>query len=41
MRSFPGKTTAEVYDYVDHQAPVLKRMASRRQKIYRTLEFEF
>jgi superfamily II DNA or RNA helicase len=40
MRSHPGKTTAEVFDYVDDHVPVLKRMASRRQKIYRTIGFD-
>ena len=40
MRDFQQKTIAEVYDYVDAQAPVLKHMFFRRQKTYKSLGFE-
>jgi superfamily II DNA or RNA helicase len=40
MRELPGKATAEVYDYLDAQAPVLKHMFWRRHKTYKTLGFE-
>jgi superfamily II DNA or RNA helicase len=40
MRDLPGKTDAEVYDYVDVQAPVLKHMFFRRQKAYKSLGFK-
>lgn len=40
MRVFPGKTGAEVYDYVDAQVPVLKRMFARRAKTYKALGIE-
>ncbi|OHC65243.1 MAG: hypothetical protein A2040_08905 [Rhodocyclales bacterium GWA2_65_19] len=40
MRESPGKTDAEVYDYVDVRAPVLKHMFFRRQKAYKALGFE-
>lgn len=39
QRDFPGKTTAEVYDYKDAQVPVLKRMHERRLKVYKALGF--
>jgi superfamily II DNA or RNA helicase len=40
MRESPGKTEAEVYDYVDVQTPVLKNMFFRRQKAYKSLKVE-
>jgi superfamily II DNA or RNA helicase len=40
LRASPGKTNAEVYDYVDVQTPVLKNMFFRRQKAYKSLGFE-
>jgi len=39
MRELPGKTTAEIYDYVDPQVPVLKHMFFRRQRAYKSLGF--
>lgn len=39
MRELPSKTTAEIYDYVDAQVPVLKHMFFRRQKTYKSLGF--
>lgn len=39
MRELPGKKTAEVYDYLDTEAPVLKHMFWRRQKTYKSLGF--
>lgn len=39
MRELPGKTSAEVYDYVDAQEPVLKHMFYRRRKTYKSLGF--
>ncbi len=39
LRESPGKTDAEVFDYVDAQTPVLKNMYFRRQKAYKALGF--
>lgn len=40
QRDFPGKNSAEVYDYRDSEAPVLKRMHDRRLQTYKSLGFE-
>ena len=40
MRESPGKTGAEVFDYVDIQSPVLQHMFFRRQKVYKSLGFQ-
>jgi len=40
LRELPGKEDAEVYDYVDAQVPVLKRMFARRSKTYKSLGVE-
>lgn len=39
LRSHPGKTDAIVYDYLDCQVPVLRKMYARRQKAYNALGF--
>jgi superfamily II DNA or RNA helicase len=39
-REHPGKHTATVYDYVDAELPVLRRMFAKRLKAYRTLGYE-
>ncbi|GFP36104.1 hypothetical protein HKBW3S43_01891, partial [Candidatus Hakubella thermalkaliphila] len=36
---YDGKNTVKVYDYVDIQVPVLKKMHSRRLKAYQMLGF--
>ena len=33
LRPFPGKTTAQIFDFVDSKVGVLKRQADKRQKI--------
>lgn len=40
LRSHPGKTDATVYDYLDWQVPVLRKMYARRQKAYKALGFD-
>ena len=40
MRDFPQKTAAEVYDYLDSQVLVLKRMHQKRLKAYKSIGFE-
>ncbi len=40
LREFPGKSDAEVYDYVDAQVPVLKYMYASRSKTYKGLGVE-
>jgi superfamily II DNA or RNA helicase len=40
LREFPGKTDAEVYDYVDVRVPVLKHMYARRSATYKALGVE-
>ncbi len=37
LREAAGKTDAEVYDFVDAQVPVLKRMFARRSSAYKAL----
>lgn len=39
-RAFPGKRDALVYDYVDAELPVLRRMFAKRLKAYRSLGYE-
>jgi superfamily II DNA or RNA helicase len=39
-RVHPGKCQALVYDYVDAELPVLRRMFAKRMKAYRTLGYE-
>jgi superfamily II DNA or RNA helicase len=39
-RAFPGKREALIYDYVDAELPVLRRMFSKRLKAYRALGYE-
>ncbi len=39
-RDHPGKHAATVYDYVDAELPVLRRMFAKRLKAYRTLGYE-
>ncbi len=39
-RAFPGKSDALIYDYVDAELPVLRRMFAKRLKAYRSLGYE-
>ncbi len=39
-RAHPGKREALVYDYVDAEVPVLRRMFAKRLKAYRALGYE-
>jgi superfamily II DNA or RNA helicase len=39
-RTFPGKRDALIYDYVDAELPVLRRMYAKRLKAYRSLGYE-
>ena len=39
-RAFPGKRDALIYDYVDGELPVLRRMFAKRLKAYRSLGYE-
>jgi superfamily II DNA or RNA helicase len=39
-RAFPGKRDALIYDYVDAELPVLRRMFAKRLKAYRALGYE-
>ena len=39
-RAFPGKRDALIYDYVDAELPVLRRMYAKRLKAYRSLGYE-
>lgn len=39
-RAHPGKREARVYDYVDAELPVLRRMFAKRLKAYRALGYE-
>src|SRR5215471_20366763 len=35
----PGKTTVQIFDYVDHVVPMLARMFQRRLRTYRALGY--
>ena len=39
-RAFPGKRDALIYDYVDAELPVLRRMFAKRLKAYQSLGYE-
>jgi superfamily II DNA or RNA helicase len=39
LRSHAGKSSVRVYDYVDTQMPILRKMYAKRQKTYRSLGF--
>jgi superfamily II DNA or RNA helicase len=39
LRSHQAKTSVRVYDYVDTQVPILRKMYAKRQKTYRSLGF--
>lgn len=39
LRSYQGKSSVRVYDYVDTQVPILRKMYARRQKTYKLLRF--
>lgn len=39
LRSHEGKSSVRVYDYVDTQVPILRKMYAKRQKTYRSLGF--
>jgi superfamily II DNA or RNA helicase len=38
-RAHPGKTEARIYDYVDRNVPVLRRMFAKRAKAYRAMSY--
>ncbi len=38
-RLHPGKTEVRIYDYVDHQVPMLQRMFERRLRGYRAIGY--
>lgn len=38
-RPHPGKHEARIYDYVDAQVPVLRRMFAKRAKSYRAMSY--
>lgn len=38
--SHPGKRDVLIYDYVDTEVPVLRRMFAKRLRTYRTLGYE-
>lgn len=40
LREFQGKTSVEVYDYLDDDVPVLRRMYQKRLKTYKSLGFK-
>ena len=40
LRSYQGKKSAWVYDYLDAKVPILSRMHNRRLKTYGTLGFK-
>jgi superfamily II DNA or RNA helicase len=40
LRSHPGKTAVQLYDYADIQVPVLKHMHTKRVKTYERLGFK-
>jgi len=39
LRSHEAKSSVRVYDYVDTQVPILRKMYAKRQKTYRSLGF--
>jgi superfamily II DNA or RNA helicase len=39
LRNHESKSSVRVYDYVDTQVPVLRKMYARRQRTYRSLRF--
>jgi superfamily II DNA or RNA helicase len=39
LRSHEDKTSVRVYDYVDTQVPILRKMYAKREKAYRSLSF--
>ena len=39
-RAHPGKKDALIFDYVDSELPVLRRMFVKRLRAYRTLGYE-
>ena len=39
LRTHGGKSSVRIYDYVDTQVPVLRKMYARRQRTYRSLRF--
>jgi len=39
LRSHEGKSSVRVYDYVDTQVPILRKMYAKREKTYRSLRF--
>ena len=39
LRSHEDKSNVRVYDYVDTQVPVLRKMYAKRQRAYRSLGF--
>jgi superfamily II DNA or RNA helicase len=39
LRNYESKSSVKVYDYVDTQVPVLRKMYAKRQKTYRSLRF--
>jgi superfamily II DNA or RNA helicase len=39
LRSHEDKSSVRVYDYVDTQVPILRKMYAKRQKTYRSLGF--
>jgi superfamily II DNA or RNA helicase len=38
-RAHPGKSEAQIYDYVDRNVPVLRRMFAKRAKAYRAMRY--
>jgi superfamily II DNA or RNA helicase len=39
LRNYEGKSNVRVYDYVDTQVPILRKMYGKREKTYRLLGF--
>jgi superfamily II DNA or RNA helicase len=39
LRSHKDKSSVRVYDYVDTQVPILRKMYAKREKTYRLLSF--
>jgi superfamily II DNA or RNA helicase len=39
LRNHEDKTSVRVYDYVDTQVPILRKMYAKREKTYRLLSF--